>query len=70
MLNYYVSVFDLNLKGSDAVERSGLIYSIANQDHPLLTLNTRQYKAISGMLTTVALSVRLVENTNLIKIIP
>ncbi len=45
-------------KGSDAVERNGVFFSVTNDDHPVSSLASRPYRTMPGTVATVALSVR------------
>ncbi len=62
---YFFSLpdFRIQYKGSDAVERSGLIFAPTHLDNPVFALDNRQFRAKPGSVTTMALRVRCAIST-------
>lgn len=56
-LNFF-SELGVTFKGSDAVERNGIFFSVTNDDHPVAALSSRPYRVLPGNVATVALSIR------------
>jgi hypothetical protein len=50
--------FEIIFKGSDAAERTDILYAISDEDHPAAALMKSPYKATKGTATLVGLNIR------------
>jgi hypothetical protein len=58
----FLPEFDLIFKGSDALERKGVYYSISNQDHPVTKLLQSPLKAQRTANVLISLSTKQVSS--------
>ncbi len=48
----------MDYKGSDAIERNGVFFSLTSDDHPAAALSSSPHRTLPGNLAIVALSIR------------